>query len=816
MALSRREFLLSSASSSAVALGTRNWNVSIAYSPSSSRGRLLLGLSGVVYFNGFNPFLNWWKTASAPTISRSSGNELSGQQIWDAGGYLDPSSGEIMNPAPPDLLSISRAFYKSTNSFQVAAGCSYAGEEWTVTWDGSADGLIDFATGAGAQEIVGRNRIEFKTGEDPDKVALVLTLTNRNDPPRNVRIFQNRYLQNVVNGERFNPDWLGEVKQFGVLRFMDWTVTNNLKISEFSQLADESYFAWGQEFYSWGQQSAWSDKNGQFGPKGSMHPRLICELANQTGCNIHVCIPVHATDDFVTRFAAYFKENTDVEVTYEFSNECWNSGFEQFHYCRSQGSKIWPGDFWGFAKWYGYRAAECMRIIRDVYSDASRWRGALATQTVDVAKTVNALTGVNYWRGHTLAPANSLQVSDLFKSLFVTGYFGFVVSGQGISHITNATPGVCTAKHHGFKNGQKIKLFVTDGPRQLNAEFAKVGNSTEDTFELSGISTVAMGAYLPPCRLATSGPLPHSPIYDNGSDGAGATLTAATASRMIIEGSPLSAGDIVLVKDQTEQEENGVYQVSAAGDEYEPWLLVRTSYFDRPAKMAAGSSVRISQGVNANNVFALDHAVEAVGRDRVTFSKIDQSTYAVDATLFEMMDTSQAKHVADPVGFPTKNTWFNKQVARALQYGSCDTSLTVSDSVTAMEKFYWPEQLAIAQKHGLTLRQYEGGCGVAGGGVGMLGKPDAIVYGGNSQFGEYLFNFGHSREVSAVYADNYARFKRIGGEYPAKFTADGRSSNAGPWSGVRFWPLKANANIGDIGNPVWAVTLAANSPQQVR
>ena len=59
--------------------------------------------------------------------------------------------------------------------------------------------------------------------------------------------------------------------------------TDNDTISEFSQLADKSYFAWGQLFNS-------PTKNGEFGSKGGMHPELICELANLTGCNVHVCI----------------------------------------------------------------------------------------------------------------------------------------------------------------------------------------------------------------------------------------------------------------------------------------------------------------------------------------------------------------------------------------------------------------------------------------------------------------------------------------------------------------------------------------------
>jgi hypothetical protein len=369
---------------------------------------------------------------------------------------------------------------------------------------------------------------------------------------------------------------------------------------------------------------------------------------------------------------------------------------------------------------------------------------------------------------------------------------------------------VCTSRHHGFKNGQKIKLFVTDGPRQLNDGFAEVTNVTQDTFELAGVSTVGIGAYLPPCRLATSEPLPHSPDYNNGGNGTNATLIASTAGLLVIDGSPAFDGDIVLVKDQAAAEQNGVYLVAVAGDVSGRWRLVRASYFDASSKMAAGSSVQISQGANADHVFSLDGAVKTVGRDPLTFSRIEQNTYAVDATLFEMMDASHAKHAADPVGFLTKYSWFNQQVARAVRYGNCDTTLTVSNSVAAMEKIFWLRQLAIAEANGLTLRQYEGGCDVGGGGA-LLGNPVALVYGGNAQFGEYLFNFGHSNEVGAVYTDNYAAFSRIGGECPAKFVADGRSSTVGTWGAVRFWPLRANFGLADIDNPVWKATLAANA-----
>ena len=502
-------------------------------------------------------------------------------------------------------------------------------------------------------------------------------------------------------------------------------------------------------------------------------------------------------------------------MTYELSNECWNLIFSQFHYCRSQGTKIWPGDRAGFLKWYGYRAAECMKIVSDVYADSSRWRGAIATQTVAPEKTLQILDGVDYWRAHRLVPANSMPVSDLVQSLYVAGYFGYVASAKEISRISNADPGVVFCKAHGFKSAQKIKLYVTNGPIQLNDRFVTVANPTADTFELRGISTAAMGAQLPACRLVTSTGLPSTPKYENGANGVGATLTAEPANPLFIDGVAVGQDDIILVKDQETGAENGIYRVTHVGDKSTGWMLTRVPYFDQAAQMPAGSTVRVEAGSQANRVFVLDATVEAVGRSSLSFATVVPRNYAVDATLFELIEESNRRHLANAAVYPTRYAYFNAQMSRALIEGRCDASLIVREGVSAMENVYWPRQLAIARANHMTLRQYEGGCGLAGEGL-LLGNPKLLVYGGDEQFGEYVFNFGHSQEAAAAYTENYAAFWRIGGEYPAKFVADGRSSNAGAWAGVRYWPLQANQNSSDSCNPVWTVTLAANKQRYIK
>ena len=71
----------------------------------------------------------------------------------------------------------------------------------------------------------------------------------------------------------------------------------------------------------------------------------------------------------------------------------------------------------------GYIAAHCMKVIRDTYGVANRhkWKGVLATQTVNTDVTKRYIAGINrYIREHV----PSLTIADLFDDLAVTGYFG--------------------------------------------------------------------------------------------------------------------------------------------------------------------------------------------------------------------------------------------------------------------------------------------------------------------------------------------------------------------------------------------------------
>ena len=125
----------------------------------------------------------------------------------------------------------------------------------------------------------------------------------------------------------------------------------------------------------------------------------------------------------VALLASHFRDHIDPTlVTYfELSNETWNGLFNQSHWYRAQGEQRY-GKGHHENRMSGYIAAHCMNVIRDTYGVKMRrkWKGVVATQTVDPNVTNRFLTGVKeYIREH----APSLMISDLFDDLAVDGYF---------------------------------------------------------------------------------------------------------------------------------------------------------------------------------------------------------------------------------------------------------------------------------------------------------------------------------------------------------------------------------------------------------
>jgi len=82
--------------------------------------------------------------------------------------------------------------------------------------------------------------------------------------------------------------------------------------------------------------------------------------------------------------------------------------------------------------------------------------------------------------------------------------------------------------------------------------------------------------------------------YNNGTDGVGATLTnAGTQAALVIDGVTLNTNDRVLVYNQTDATENGVYTVTDTGSASTNWVLTRATDAD---SYAPGTSDGLDEG----------------------------------------------------------------------------------------------------------------------------------------------------------------------------------------------------------------------------
>ncbi len=96
-----------------------------------------------------------------------------------------------------------------------------------------------------------------------------------------------------------------------------------------------------------------------------------------------------------------------------------------------------------------------------------------------------------------------------------------------------------------------------------------------------------------------------SGTYNNGSSGLGATITAGSNGACVQDGITCLLGDRVLIKNQSNAFENGLYEVSTAGNDSTAFVLTRSEDADTPTKLVS-AAVFIQQGsANADAKYVL-------------------------------------------------------------------------------------------------------------------------------------------------------------------------------------------------------------------
>jgi len=269
-----------------------------------------------------------------------------------------------------------------------------------------------------------------------------------------------------------------------------------------------------------------------------------------------------------------------------------------------------------------------------LYHDGTNSYIANATGALKVATETS---GIAVTIGHTTSETTIADNASITGDLGVSGATtvaaitasgtatlnGNVVLGNGGSD-TQTTTGITT--HTGQYNIDNLRLdgnALTSTDTNGNISISPHGSGTVDVgssritsvTDPTGAQDAATKAYVDAVKsgfdpkdsvvMATTADLAYT--YANGSSGVGATLTNGSNGAITIDGiATATANQRVLVKDQDDAEENGIYYVSTVSGSGTALVLTRTTDADTASELSSGSFVFVEQGTtNADAAFVM-------------------------------------------------------------------------------------------------------------------------------------------------------------------------------------------------------------------
>ena len=244
-------------------------------------------------------------------------------------------------------------------------------------------------------------------------VFVSILKTNPKNPIRNIRLVNKKDEFNYEK-DLLNDSFKEFLKPFSSIRFMDLLHTNGNTIVT---PEDETL----------------PDQDTQARPNG-INSDILIKIVKYSGKSPWMCIPHKANDDYVKKIATKLKERLPKHLTIyvEYSNEVWNTWFEQGKYAQEQATLL---GLENHHKFYAKRSLEIFNIFKEVFGSDEQYRlkFVISTQFVsswvteqilsygDIAKTAHLLAVGSYYDcgrlGSTQNSANSAikTVEELVK-----------------------------------------------------------------------------------------------------------------------------------------------------------------------------------------------------------------------------------------------------------------------------------------------------------------------------------------------------------------------------------------------------------------
>lgn len=224
--------------------------------------------------------------------------------------------------------------------------------KWMCKFDGQGD--IVFSGDATMVQVT-PGRIIFRVQPSNDGVTMTMRNVAVNDPVRNIRVMPFANAKNIA-GETLHPQLVNRLRSARpeTLRFASWQKIDNSPLEH------------------------WADRTtlenvSQVSETGAAY-ELMIELCNKLECDMWLCVPHLADDEFVEQLATLVRDTLDPNrrLIIEYSNDAMNPNLAQYEYLAEQGNELMSGlsDDEAAAKFYGRRSKEVWDIMRTVFAAA--------------------------------------------------------------------------------------------------------------------------------------------------------------------------------------------------------------------------------------------------------------------------------------------------------------------------------------------------------------------------------------------------------------------------------------------------------------
>lgn len=289
------------------------------------------------------------------------------------------------------------------------------------------------------------------------QLQVLVTATNPANPVRNIRLVPAAF--ETATTQVFHPNFLAALKPFSVIRMHEWARMDEVSAT------------------NWADRTPPSQQTQAGQPHGGVAFEDQILLGNTLAKDIWVNVPHLATDDFVTQMALLLRDTLDpsLKIYLEYSNECWNGGYQQHAYCVAQGTALGLDPVANRAglRFQALRSSQIYSIFRTVFG---------ATEAA--SRVINVLSAqIGATLAHEVLLSGSTNIKpDVFA---VACYFGYpsltgpqadaLIAGgiDGLMNdlISNAVPATTSLLQASYNDVQPhgIPLVCYEGGQSLLA-----------------------------------------------------------------------------------------------------------------------------------------------------------------------------------------------------------------------------------------------------------------------------------------------------------------------------------------------------------